>query len=102
MKCIRKTYVPIFVSLHLSPDCKDLDARLYIEVGDGIGRKQIDLLLENLVVQKPLEKLWDQEDTLKCLFFFFFFFFFFDSLFTIVFSTDGRYPAVIEILGFRR
>ena len=98
MKCIRKTYVPIFVSLHLSPDCKDLDARLYIEVGDGIGRKQIDLLLENLVVQKPLEKLWDQEDTLKCLFFFFFF----DSLFTIVFSTDGRYPAVIEILGFRR
>ena len=99
MKCIRKTYVPIFVSLHLSPDCKDLDARLYIEVGDGIGRKQIDLLLENLLVQKPLEKLWDQEDTLKCLFFLFcFVFVFFDSLFTIVFSTDGRYPAVIEIL----
>ena len=38
-----------FVSLHLSPDCKDLDARLYIEVADGVGRKQIDQLLENLV-----------------------------------------------------
>ena len=33
-----------FVSLHLSPDCKDLDARLYIEVVDGIGGKQIDQL----------------------------------------------------------
>ena len=28
-----------FVSLHLSLPCKDLDARLYIEVVDGIGRK---------------------------------------------------------------
>ena len=45
-----------FVSLHLSPDCKDLDARLYINVVDGIGRKHIDLLLENLVVEKPPEK----------------------------------------------
>ena len=34
-----------FVSLHLSPDCKDLDARLYIEVVDGIGGKQLDILL---------------------------------------------------------
>ena len=59
-----------FVSLRLSPDCKDLDARLYIEVAHGIGRKQIDLLLENLVVEKPLEKLWDEEATLKSLFFF--------------------------------
>ena len=39
-----------FVSLHLFPDCKGLDARLYIEVVGGVGRKQIDLLLENLVV----------------------------------------------------
>ena len=46
-----------FVSLHLSPDCKDLDASLYIEVVVGIGRKQTDLLLENLVVEKLLEKL---------------------------------------------
>ena len=46
-----------FVSLHLSPDSKDLDARPYIEVVDGIGGKQTDLLSENLVVEKPLEKL---------------------------------------------
>ena len=59
-----------FVSLHLSPDCKDLDARLFIEVIDGIGGKQIDLLSENLVVEKRLEKLWDEEATLKRLFFF--------------------------------
>ena len=59
-----------FVSLHLSPDCKDLYARLFIEVIDGIGGKQIDLLSENLVVEKRLEKLWDEEATLKRLFFF--------------------------------
>ena len=59
-----------FVSLHLSPGCKDLDARLYIEVVGCIGREQIDLLSENLVVKKPLEKLWDEEVTLKSLFFF--------------------------------
>ena len=59
-----------FVSLHLSLDCKDLDARLYIEVVGGIGGKQIDLLSENLVVEKLLEKLWDEEATLKSLFFF--------------------------------
>ena len=59
-----------FVSLHLSPNCKDLDVRLYTEVVDGIGGKQIDLLLENLVVEKPLEKLLDEEATLKSLFFF--------------------------------
>ena len=59
-----------FVSLHLSPDCKDLDARLYIEVVGGIGRNQIYLLLENLVVEKPLEKLWDEEAILESLFFF--------------------------------
>ena len=59
-----------FVSLHLSLDCKDLDARLYIEVVGGIGGKQKDILLENLVVEKPLEKLWDEEATLKSLVFF--------------------------------
>ena len=59
-----------FVSLHLSLDCKDLDARLYIEVVGGIGGKQKDILVENLVVEKPLEKLWDEEATLKGLFFF--------------------------------
>ena len=59
-----------FVSLHLSLDCKDLDARLYIEVVGGIGGKQKDILVENLVVEKPLEKLWDEEATLKSLFFF--------------------------------
>ena len=45
-----------FVSLHLSPDCKDLGTIIYIEVVDGIDGKQIDLLLENLVVEKPLKK----------------------------------------------
>ena len=59
-----------FVSLHLSLDCKDLDARLYIEVVGGIGGKQKDILVENLVVEKPLEKLWDEEATLKSLVFF--------------------------------
>ena len=53
-----------FLSLHLSPDCKDLVTRLYIEVVHGISGKQIDLLLENLVVEKPLEKRWDKETTL--------------------------------------
>ena len=60
----------IFVSLHLSPNCEDLDARLYIDVIDGIGRKQIDLWSEDLLVEKLLEKLWDEEATLKSLFFF--------------------------------
>ena len=59
-----------FVSLHLSLDCKDLDARLHIEAVGGIGGKQIDLLSENQVVEKPLEKLWDEQATLKNLFFF--------------------------------
>ena len=58
-----------FVSLHLSLDCKDLDARLYIEVVNGIAGKQIDLLSENLAVEKLLENLWDEEATLKSLFF---------------------------------
>ena len=53
-----------FLSLHLSPDYKDLVTRLYIEVVHGISGKQIDLLLENLVVEKPLEKRWDKETTL--------------------------------------
>ena len=85
-----------FVSLHLSPGCKDLDARLYIEVVGCIGRKQIDLLSENLVVKKPLEKLWDEEVTLKSLFFFL------DSLsstvllYSVLYS--GRYSTVIAIL----
>ena len=81
-----------FVSLHPSPDCKDLDARLYIEAVDGIDRKQINLLSENLLVEKPLEKLWDEEVTLKSLFFFL------DSLSATVFSTEGRYSAVIDTL----
>ena len=59
-----------FVSLHLSPECKDLNARLYIEVVGGTGGKQIDLLSENLVVEKRLEKLWDEEATMKSLVFF--------------------------------
>ena len=46
-----------FVSLDLSLDCKDLDARLYIEVVGGIGSKQINLLSENLAFEKALEKL---------------------------------------------
>ena len=58
-----------FVSLHLSPGCKDLDDRLYIEVVDGISAKQIDLLSENLVVEKAHEKLWDEEATLKSVIF---------------------------------
>ena len=59
-----------FVSLHMSPGCKDLDDRLYIEVVDGISPKQIDLLSENLVVEKPHEKLPDEEATLKSVVFF--------------------------------
>ena len=55
--------------MHLSSDCKDLDARLYIEVVDDIDAKQIDLLSENLVVEKLLEKLWDEEAALKSLVF---------------------------------
>ena len=43
-----------FISLHLSLDCKDLDARPYIEVAGDIGGKQIDLLSDNLVVKKLL------------------------------------------------
>ena len=78
--------------MHLSPDCKDLDARLHIEVVGGIGRNQIYLLLENLLVEKPLEKLWDEEAILESLFFFL------DSLSATVFSTEGRYSAVISIM----
>ena len=81
-----------FVSLHLFSDCKDLDPRLLIEVADGIGWKQIDLLSENLVVKKPLEKLWVEETTLESLFFFL------DSLSATVCSTEGRYSAVIDKL----
>lgn len=49
-----------FASLLPSPDCMDLDAKLYIEVADAIGRNQIDLLLElqnrlkNFGIKKPL------------------------------------------------
>ena len=46
-----------FISLHLSPDCMDLDARLYIEVADDIDRKQINILQENLVVENYLKTL---------------------------------------------
>ena len=58
-----------FESLYLSPNCKNLHARVYVEVVDGIGRKQIDPLSENLVVKKSLEKLCSEEATLKNLFF---------------------------------
>ena len=68
-----------FVSLHLSLDYKDLDSRLYIEIVGSLGVKQIDLLSENLVVEKPLEKL-----TLN-------------YLSATVLSTEGRYSAVIAI-----
>ena len=81
-----------FVSLHVSLNCKDLDARLFIEVVGGIGGKEIDLLSENLVVEKPLEKLWNEETTLKSLVFLL------DSLSDTVFSTEDRYSAVIAIL----
>ena len=81
-----------FVSLHVSLNCKDLDARLFIEVVGGIGGKEIDLLSENLVVEKPLEKLWNEEATLKSLVFLL------DSLSATVFSTEDRYSAVIAIL----
>ena len=47
----------------------NLDARLFIEITDGIGGKEIDLLSEDLVVEKLLEKLWDEEVTLKSLVF---------------------------------
>ena len=59
-----------FVSLHSFPEYEDLHAGLYIEVLiiNGIGGKQIDLLLENLVVDKPVEKLWDEVTTLRSLF----------------------------------
>ena len=49
-----------FTSLLPSPDCMDLDAKLYIEVAEAIGRNQIDLLLElqnrlkNFGIKKPL------------------------------------------------
>ena len=56
-----------FVSLHPFHR-KNLIARLYIEVVDGIGRKETNLILESLVVQKPFEKLWDEEATLKIWF----------------------------------
>lgn len=46
-----------FVSLHLSRECKGLDTRLYIEVVDDIGEKQMYLLSENLVVEKSFENL---------------------------------------------
>ena len=55
-----------FVSLLPSPHCINIDA---IEVADGISRKQIDLLLESLVVEKPLEKPWDKEAILESLVF---------------------------------
>ena len=46
-----------FLSLHPSADCKDVDARPYIEVFNGIGGNEIYLLSENRVVEKPYEKL---------------------------------------------
>ena len=54
-----------FVSLHSSPNCMDQNARLCIEVVDGIDRKQINLWSENQVVKKLLQKLWHEEATLK-------------------------------------
>lgn len=58
-----------FVSIYTSSDCKDFDTRLYIEVVDGIGGKKIDLLSENIVAEKLLERLSDEETTLKSLVF---------------------------------
>ena len=81
-----------FVSLHLSLDCQDLDVRLFIEVVDGIRRKQLDLLLENTVVKKPLEERWDEEATLKSVVFFF------DSLSSTVFITECSYSAVTDMI----
>ena len=43
-----------FVSLLSSLGCRYLDVRLYIEVVDGIGGKQITIILENPVVKKRL------------------------------------------------
>ena len=43
-----------FVSLLSSLGCRYLDVRLYTEVVDGIGGKQITLILENPVVKKRL------------------------------------------------
>ena len=81
-----------FISLHLSPDCMDLDARLYIEVADDIDRKQINILQENLLVENYLKTLgWRSHSG-----------FFLDSLCVTVFSIEGRYSAVIDILRFRR
>ena len=45
----------------------DLDARLCIEIVDDIEGKRIDLLSVSLVVEKLLERLWDEEPTLKSL-----------------------------------
>ena len=42
---------------------------VYIKVVDGISGEQKNLLSENLVVRKPLEKPWNEEATLKGLFF---------------------------------
>ena len=75
--------------MHLSHDFKDLDVKLYIEVVDGIGGNQTDLMSENLVVKKQLEKLCDEEATLKNLFFFL------DSLSATVCRIEGRYSPVI-------
>ena len=55
------------VPLNSSKDSMYLDATLYAEVLDGIDKEQIDLLSENIVVDKLLEKLWDEESTLKSL-----------------------------------
>ena len=49
------------VPLHSSKDSMYLDAALYAEVLDGIDKEQIDLLSENIIVDKLLEKLWDEE-----------------------------------------
>ena len=42
---------------------------VYIKAVDGIGGEQKNILSENLVVRKPLEKPWNEEATLKALFF---------------------------------
>ena len=41
------------------PECMDQNIRLYTEVVNDRGRKQIYLLPENLLIEKPLEKHWD-------------------------------------------
>ena len=70
----------------------DVDARLYDEVIDDIRKKQTDLVLENLVFNKLLEKIWNEEGTLKSLTFSWI------SWISLIFGAKGRYSAIIDIM----